>query len=240
MNDTLSRSDASDGDALDRRIDAALRRHYEPPASLETLVARALPSPRSRWLPWLVISASVAATVALFLWASRPSSERAVPRAVQLASVDPAAFVESFCRLVGPLQEGVQPGFVHSPDLERLYRDMDACQRDSSEAACGTSDFLGERLSQIYGQPIELRPEAAGRLHGPFGSDEWPTATIVTSTSEGRTTVLIAERGETLACCVDIQLPDGSDLQLIPWQVGDVVFTEITPLPEPHMLAYFQ
>src|SRR6185503_15119432 len=134
-----------------------------------------------------------------------------------------------------------QPGFLHSPDLERLYHDMDACQRDSSQAACGKSDFLAERLSETYGQPLALRPEAAGRLHGPFGSDEWPTATIVTGTSDGRTTVLVADRDETLACCVAImQLPEDSGLNLITWQVGEVVLTEITPFAEPRLLTYFQ
>jgi hypothetical protein len=247
MNDARSSPDApgdplDHGDALDHRIDAALRRRFDPPPSLETLATRSLPPRRAHLLPRLAISASVAATVAMLLWVSRPSTGRSADRSVELASAGAQQLPElSFCRLVGPLLEGQpQPGLVHSPDLERLYHDMDTCQRDTSQAVCGTSDFLAERMSATYGQPLELRPEAAGRLHGPFGSDEWPTATIVTGTSDERTAVLVADRDATLACCVRMQLPDDSGLHLFTWQVGAVVLTEITPFAEPRLLAYFQ
>lgn len=237
MNDSRSLPDA-----LDLRIDAALQRHFVPPASLETLAARSFPPRRARLLPWLAVCASVAATVALLLWVNRSTRERRADRAVELAAAGaPLRGELPFCRLVGPLLDGnPEPGFVHSPDLERLYRDMDSCQRDTSAAACGTNDFLAERMSATYGQPLALRPEAAGRLHGPFGSDEWPTATIVTGTSDERTAVLVADRDATLACCVRMQLPDDSGLNLFTWQVGEVVLTEITPFREPRLLAYFQ
>lgn len=243
MNDAGSQPDALDGDPLDQRIDAALRRHFVPPVSLETLAARSFAPRRARLLPWLAVLASVAATVALLLWASRTEGgERRANHQVDLASAGAALLPElPFCRLVGPLLDGQpEPGFVLSPDLERLYRDMDDCQRDTSAAACGTNDFLAERMSATYGQTLALRPEAAGRLHGPFGSDEWPTATIVTGTSDERTAVLVADRDATLACCVRMQLPDDSGLQLFTLQVGEVVLTEITPFAEPRLLAYFQ
>lgn len=228
-------------DALDERIDAALRRHFPLPAELETLGARSLPR-RKRRFSWLAVTLAVAASVLLLFWVSRLTTRPEAELAVELAGGGtPFQFDLSFCRLVGPLVEG-QPeaGLVHSPDLERLYRDMDACQGDTSTAACGTSDFLAERMSATYGQPLALRPEAAGRLHGPFGSDEWPTATIVTSTSDARTAVLVADRDSTLACCVRMQLPDESGLHLFTLQVGEVILTEITPFAEPRLLAYFQ
>jgi len=230
-------------DALDQRIDAALRRRFAAPASLESLTARALPERRARLLPRLAVAASLAASLFLWFWVSRVVNDRG-ERAVELATgTTPLRPDLSFCRLVGPLLEGQpEPGHMHNPDLARLYRDMESCQgSDTSTAACGLDDQLAARLSATYGQPFALRPEAAGRLHGPFGSDEWPTATIVTGTSDDRTTVLIADRDATLACCVRLQqLPEESGLQVFISQVGDVVLTEITPLAEPRMLAYFE
>jgi hypothetical protein len=133
------------------------------------------------------------------------------------------------------------PGARLEPDLVRLYRDMDACQREKSSAApCSDGDELAARLSGIYGQPLDVRPEAAGLLHGPFGSDEWPTGTIVTGPASGLTSVLVAERDATLACCLEMNLPDDSGLHLFTWQVGEVVLTEISPLAEPQLLGYFQ
>lgn len=233
-------------DALDQRIDAALRRRFVLPAGLETLAARARPTPGRRFSPWLVFAVGAAASALFFLfawlWTKRPAAEPETGRRVELAAAGVLPLAEpAFCRLIGPLLDGQpEPGRMHSPDLARLYSDMDACQRDTSAAACGQADQLAERLSATYGQPFALRPEAAGRLHGPFGSDEWPTATIVTGTSDDRTAVLVADRDATLACCVRMQLSEGSGLRLFISQVGEVVLTEITPLSEPRLLPYFE
>jgi hypothetical protein len=227
-------------DALDQRIDAALRRRFALPASMDSLAARCLPERRARLLPWAALAASVAATALVWLWTTRAADD------LQRASVELAAGASllpdlSFCRLVGPLQEGQpEPGIQQVPDLARIYRDMESCQGNTSAAPCGEADNLAERLSATYGQPLALRPEAAGRLHGPFGSDEWPTATIVTGTSDDRTAVLVADRGDTLACCVSLHLPEESGLRFFNLQVGDVVLTEITPLSEPRLLPYFE
>jgi hypothetical protein len=174
-------------DAFDQRIDAALRRHFDPPGDLDTLAARTLPR-RTRVAPWVALAVALAAGALLYL-ALRPP-RTASPARPDRAAEDVARGIlvaePTFCRLVGPLRDGQpEPGLVHSPDLERLYRDMDNCQHDA--ASCGEGDFLAERMSATYGQPLALRPEAAGRLQGPFGSDEWPTATIVTGTSDERT-----------------------------------------------------
>ena len=117
---------------------------------------------------------------------------------------------------------------------------MDACQRESSAASCGDGDFLAERMSETYGAPLEIRPEAEGLLQGPFGSDEWPTGTIVTGTNGSLTSVLVADRDETLTCCVRWDLPEDSGLNLFTWRVGEVVLTEISPFEEPHLLTYFE
>jgi hypothetical protein len=232
---------SSSPDALDERIDAALRRRFAAPASLETLAARSLPGRRARHVPRLAIAASIAASLFLWFWVNRgPDEPRERP--VEVASTTaPLRADLPFCRLVGPLLEGQpEPGLIRSPDLARLYHDMESCQGAASTAACGLDDQLAERLSATYGQTLAIRPEAAGRLHGPFGSDEWPTATIVTGTSDDRTAVLVADRDATLACCVQIELPEGSGLHTFFLSVGEVVLTEITPLSEPRLLPYFE
>ena len=229
-------------DALDLRLDAGLRRRFAVPDSLAGLPGRALPRPERRLVPWLALAVVAAGLLALLLLRGEQTGEQAAGQRV--AEVPPRPVLEAetpFCRLIGPLSDGEpEPGALHQPDLARLYRDMDACQRETSAAACGEGDNLAERLSAAYGQTLELRPEAAGRLHGPFGSDEWPTGTIVTGPNEGLTSVLVADRDATVACCVRMNLPESSGLHLFTWKVGEVVLTEITPHAEPQLLAYFE
>lgn len=238
-------TDAKPRDDLDHRIDTLLRARFALPADLDSLAERVRPARRSLRLPFLFLAAAAALLVALFL-AGRPETDpRTTPRSspghAPLAWRGTLEADALFCRLIGPLVDGEpQAGRMLSPDLARLWRDMDACQQGSSDAACGTSDFLGERISESYGQPIELRPEAAGLLHGPFGSDEWPTATIVTGTTDEVTSVLIADLATTLDCCVQPRLPEGSGLRLFTVRVGGVVFSEITPFAEPRLLQFFE
>jgi len=229
-------------DDLDRRIDAALRRRFEPPLGLETLSTRLRPARRARLRPWLLAAAAASAAIVLARsWP--PGTSREEPRAPLVVAERgaPLRADEPFCRLIGPLVDG-EPrlGSMHTPDLARLYGEMDACQQGGGDPACWAGDFLAERLSESYGQEIEVRPEAAGQLHGPFGSDQWPTATIVTATSDQLTTVLVADRVSTLDCCVEPRLPAESGLHLFTWRLGDVVLSEITPFDEPRLLAYFE
>jgi hypothetical protein len=232
-------------DDLDRRIDLALRRRFELPAGIDTFAARVRPRAHR---PWLLLAAAAAAAAALVLaFAYRDARAPAAPPAgapvvvERDAALGPATLAEPLaCRLVGPLVDGApDPGRLVSPDLAALWRDMDACQRSAAAAACG-DDALNERLRATYGDEIALLPEADGLLHGPFGSREWPTGTILTSTSDELTSVVIAERETTLACCMEVELAESSGLRLFHWQVGDVVLTEITPHPEPRLLAYFE
>lgn len=248
----------SQPDALDRKLDAALRRQFAVPASLDSLAARTLPRRGVRLRPWMLLAAAASLLASALLWRglqARPepsgapselvdefTDELDVELDVELPRVARLPAAEApFCRLIGPLLDGhPEPGRMQRPDLVRLYQEMDTCQRDASDAACGQGDLLAERMSASYGQPLELRPEAAGLLHGPFGSDEWPTGTIVTGTSDERTAVLVADRGSTLECCVHMEMPADSGLRLFTWQVGDVVLTEITPFEEPRLLGYFE
>jgi hypothetical protein len=231
-------------DDLDRRIDATLRRRFELPHDIDTLAARARP-PRTR-RPWILLAVAAAAAAALAFAYWRALAAPALPHAHEhgaprVAELVPAPFAEPpACRLVGPLVEGApDPTRLVSPDLATLWRDMDACQRNAEAAACG-DDALTERLRATYGDDIALVPEAAGLLHGPFGSREWPTGTILTSTSDDLTSVVIADRETTLSCCMEVDIAESSGLNLFHWQVGDVVLTEITPHPEPRLLAYFE
>ena len=58
--------------------------------------------------------------------------------------------------------------------------------------------------------------------------------------SEGETSVVIAERDSVLSCCIDLRNPQGADLNVFTWSVGDLVLTEITPSTEPQLLDYFR
>jgi len=224
-------------DELDRRLDAALRRHFEAPARLT------LPTPRGRVprrrLAFLLLAAAAIA-LGLGLWRFWPRSaparfERLTPeRFARHENLAPAT-----CS-VGPLEEHREPARVQAPDLVALYTSMDACQRSSAAVACGESDALLERLRASYGPDVALRPEAAGLLHGPFASLEWPTGTILTGSSEDVTSVLVAERDATLDCCVRMRLAAESGLNVFSWSVGDLALTEITQHAEPRLLPFFE
>jgi hypothetical protein len=234
-------------DALDRRIDDALRRRFAPPATLDSLVGRARPRADRRRVPWTLVLAATAtaASLAMVAWAltrtrsAAPTSLEVVHR--RGARAEPLVAEAIFCRIIGPVIEGLpEDGTLHSPDLVRLYRDMEACQREVPGDACADQD-LASFLRSTYGQAFELRPEAAGVLQGPFGSDEWPTGTIVTGPSNWPTSsVLVADRGTTLDCCVRMKLPESSGLNVFTLQVGEVVLTEISPATEPWLLSYFE
>jgi hypothetical protein len=234
---------------LDRRIDQALRRRFEPPASLERLAERALarPARARRPAPWLVLVAAAAAALVAWLapWRAAPDAapRRAWPGSEELAGLapPPGSPRAPACRPVGPLEPPTgRPQQVHSPDLARLYSAMDACQRSAAALPCPENADLAERLFATYGKDIELRPDALGFLQGPFASADWPTAMILTGFVGDQTSVLVAERDATLECCLCVDLPEDSGLRRFTWQVGDVVLTEITPHAEPRMLEYLE
>lgn len=226
-------------DALDDRIDAALRRRFRPPASLDSLAARLAPRPRRLWPRFLLVACAAAALVAfLLLRRSAPA-----PARIERLSSERLARIEPFqCPPVGPLEEGraTDPARQQAPDLLALYRTMDACQRSTAAVACDENDELIARLRASYGPEVSLAAGASGLLHGPFASPEWPTATILTGTSEDLTTVLVAERDATLDCCVRLRLAESSGLNVFTWSVGDLALTEISPHDEPRFLQLFE
>jgi hypothetical protein len=222
-------------DHLDHRIDASLRRAFEPPASLDDRAVRARRhvAGRPRVGPWVLMAAAAAGLVLLF----RAGGEGPAPEERRQAV---ASLVDT-CSLVGPKLEGSLSAPIRT-DAARLYAEMDACQRTSELTSCDESDRLAERLGEIYGESVEFKHRAAAQeLRGPFGSDEWPTGTIVTMTEDDHTVVLVADRRDTFDCCVAMdELPEGSGLQVFTWPMGELVFAEITPLNEPRMLTLFQ
>ena len=235
-------------DALDRRIDAALRRHFEPPSSLDTLGERALarrPRRTSVGPVWIAIGLAAAAAVVVWLapWKEPGGAAPSRPEHVERIARAPVTVVPAVrtCQPVGPLESPVgMPEQVRSPDLTRLYSTMDACQRSAAALPCPENAELEQRLAATYGSEIELVPDALGFLQGPFASADWPTATILTGVAENQTSVLVAERDTTLDCCLFMELPEESGLRMFRWKLGDVVLTEITPLSEPRLLQYFE
>jgi len=226
-------------DELDRRIDGALKRRFQPPASLDTLATRLAPRPRRLWPRLLLVTCAAAALLLLFLM----RREDPLPARIERLSPERLARIEPFqCPSVGPLEEAreLDPARPQAPDLLALYRTMDACQRSTEAVACDENDELVARLRASYGPEVSLAAGASGLLHGPFASAEWPTATILTGSSEDLTTVLVAERDATVDCCVRLRLAESSGLNVFTWSVGDLALTEISPHDEPRFLQLFE
>lgn len=143
---------------------------------------------------------------------------------------------------VGPMQDtqaGIPLERVESPDLETLYSEATALAADRSLSVCGAGGELAGVIESSYGQRVNLRTEAEGRLQGPFASTQWPTGVILAGGSAEAPAVLVAERDSIHDCCLALQLPEDSHLKLFTWRVGDLVLTEITPLEEPRLLDSF-
>ncbi len=250
-------NERADPDELDRRIDLALGRRFEPPRTLDALAERALGSHArarrpGRHLGRRIALALAVAAAALFVWlapwrtapSSAPLRLAAAPEeglAPARSQPRPVSGRTVACRPVGPLESSAgMPTQVHSPDLAQLYSAMDACQRSAAALPCPENDGLAESLRATYGSELELSPDAVGFLQGPFASADWPTATILTGFAEEHTSVLVAERDATLDCCLCMQLSEQSGLSVFTWKVGDLVLTEITPLSEPRLLQFFE
>ena len=232
---------------FERELDAGLRRRFAPPARLATLAARASAEAERRAarravagaLAWTA-AAAVVLGAALFL---ARSGAPPLPGHAQPAPVSPVSLVVAACTPWTPTASpasAAQGSEVHSPDLVALYRTMDTCQRSAEALACGDDGELEQKLRSTYGQEVELEPGAAALLHGPFSSPEWPTAAILTGAAGNATSVLVADRDQTLACCLLVRLAEDSGLNLFTWKLGELVLTEITPLPEPRLFDCFK
>lgn len=230
-------------DELDARLDAALRRRFAVPASVGGLAERLRPraAPAWRFGPVLAFGAAALLVLGLGLWlwmgahrAARPVATRVAAREIVL----PRELQEDFpvCRLLAAPEGAPRASsLAQSPDLARLYRDMDACQRGAPADACEDDEQLARHL-----QELELRPGAAELAHGPFVSAEWPTGQILTMTIEDQTVAVVVERGTTLDCCVHPRLAADSGLHYFTWTRGDLVLAEITPHDEPRMIEYLE
>lgn len=221
---------------LDLAIEDSLRRRFTPPAGLETRLP--LPHARGGGLGHLgLLGAALAAAAALLalLLRSEPAVLlEPVGGPAHVAHV-PAPPLPSAMPAIGPLEEACESACDIRPDFVRLYQSMAAAHRAQAVSACGEGDRLTELLEQTYGPGVRLAPGAAQRLHGPFGSVEWPTGTILTGTIDGQMSLLIFESDRVLSCCADLEVPRESGLNAFTWFVGDVAYTEITPLEEPRL-----
>jgi hypothetical protein len=255
------RRSGTDERRFDGELDRALGRLFEAPRELEGVLERVLAAQggeggqagawrsrgwRSRGV--LIVAGVAAAVVGLAalgaLLAPEPVERgESVARLVPLAPASLLQPQERCLPAVGPLEDSsAEPTAILAPDLERLYREVVECDGATTPSlmACGAADRLDSRLASTYGEHVKLKASAAGVLHGPFSSKEWPTGTILTGFPEDRTAVLVAERISTLDCCLSPRLSQESGLNLFTWQVGDLVLAEITPLEEPKLLDCFE
>lgn len=233
------RSHPQGSSGLDLAIDASLRRRFTPPAGLEARLE--LPPARGtrggglgRWATLAAFLAAAAALVALLLRSEPTVLLEPVTGPGRIARVR-VGLPPSAAPAIGPLAEACESACEIRPDFVRLYQSMAAAHRSQVVSACGEGDHLTELLENTYGPGVQLAPGAAQRLHGPFGSEEWPTGTILTGTIDGQMSLLIFESDRVLSCCADLQIPSESGLNAFTWFVGDVAYTEITPLEEPRL-----
>jgi len=128
------------------------------------------------------------------------------------------------------------------PDLELLFAEATA----SHGGMCSAPHELGDieaSLASHCGNELGLRADARGVFQGPMDSSEWPTGMVLTGYPDGpdgAPSVIVAECESQLACCLRLDLPSESRLQLFTWRMGRVLLTEITPRDEPRLLDYFE
>lgn len=239
------RSDA----ALQRAIDASLRRTFAPPASLRLPPALARdtgPSParRAASRPALTRAATwaaLAAAAALVLVVTRFGGEEE-PEPGRLVRLPPQAQDVPEERVAAGIPDEVE---VVVPDLERLYAQV--VERPPTLVACLSPAELRDShaglramLDARYGPEVRMKPEAETVLQGPFPSSEWPSGTIFASLVAGAPSVLIAERTAHVRCCVQVDLPVQSPLRVFTWTYGDMQLTELTTLDEPRLIDLFE
>lgn len=240
-------------------IQGALRRIFTPPAVVPLPPAALAATGRGRARParsaqraWLAraLVASAAGLAVLWLVARDPRPERR-EHIGELARGAPDGGPPAETSALRPAAEGALAGAGTPParspgagsDLARLY--ADATRGRASMATCaapGDLDAVRSELAERCGEPVFLRPEAAGILQGPFGSEELPGGTLLTGFPEGplgEPSVLVAECDSGQRVCLDSGLPSSGPLHAFHARVGGIVLTEITPRDEPWLLELF-
>jgi anti-sigma factor RsiW len=243
---------------LARRVGGFLARRFQPPATfrdprivraeLGELASAAASATRpeqragqragvrllraSTWA-WLAAAALVLAVVRLgTLGAPRPGGGDAAD----------TARVERARGLVPVPWTGQE---VERPDLASLYAravhmqtPVDSCAEPEDPSARQLQLALASR----HGEEVELCAEASDVLYGPYRLEEWPSGTVLTGFPDGpggAPSVVVAETDARFRCCVAIDLPAESELNLFTWRVGKLFLTEITPHREPRLLQCF-
>ena len=252
---------------LQQRIDGRLRERFavpEPPlselgpfepASAERLGgarggSSSLAGPRSTGPLGRAVTLLAAAAVLILVveFGRRAAREPVAEPSREVAKLDadvPRGAERTLEKLgpVGPLEE-LDPGQAYAeplePDLSAVYAEATVCG-DSWVAACDVVDDLGATLAAQYGEDLRLRNESARLFNGPFASSEWPTGTVLTGYLDEEPVVLVAERDDTMRCCVRVvEPPPESGLNVFSWSVGEVFLTEITPHSEPRFIDSFE
>jgi len=122
-------------------------------------------------------------------------------------------------------------------DTGALYAEATRHASNPGWNRCEESD-LETLLEDAYEHDVALVASPAPGLQGPFASETWRTATVLTGVADGQPAVLIADTNATVDCCIEYTDPEDG-LNVFLWKDDDLALMEITPLSEPRLLASF-
>lgn len=231
------KSDTDITRALDDRIDAGLRRRFEPkslrfdPPGGEVPARPVGGSLHHR--PVLAAAATVAVLVGTWfvLTPRTPIVEEG-----KVSRADVSSWTPVTTKLLTAGEAAIE---VHSNEL---YADAVNFPSPTSECNDRSSELSMEveaKLGLQCGAQIALDSDVATRLSGPIPSDSMPSATILRGYPNGvdePPVVLVAECSDFKNCCIDLVTAEGGGLQHFSREVDGIWWTEITPYAEPFLL----
>ncbi|MEX1025231.1 MAG: hypothetical protein WD226_09155 [Planctomycetota bacterium] len=213
-----SHDDSMKRDELDTRIDEALQRQFQPPEKL-SFTPRASAGGAGFRRPVVWAAALLVCTAGVLWW---PSDAPLAP------GVDPEGLAAEVARPERPNLIEIYEQIATFPDP------VDDCRSGGASASVVRS------LESRCGSSLELEPETARLLVGPFSSAEWPSGTMMAGYPDGpdeAPVVIVAECSDFQSCCIDLGAVGARGLQHFSTEHGGVVLTEITPHAEPRLLA---
>lgn len=121
------------------------------------------------------------------------------------------------------------------PNLEGILCTATHFAEQQALQQCVDKDLEQERIGM--GDAVGLSNAALGLLQGPISASEWPGSMVFASPSSDGLSLLIAGSDDLNTCCLDVQVPDDSDLRVFTWRVGNTLWYEFSPFDEPRLLS---